>query len=76
MWWQEPVSKLKGIGPKKALEFANINVETIGDLLNHFPRQGCYLDYSHILLCCLLLVFLFYLKSNRQQIYKFILYNE
>ena len=48
MWWQEPVSKLKGIGPKKALEFANINVETIGDLLNHFPRQGCYLDYSHI----------------------------
>ena len=48
MWWQEPVSKLKGIGPKKALEFENINVVTIGDLLNHFPRQGCYLDYSHI----------------------------
>ena len=48
MWWQEPVTKLKGIGPKKALEFENINVVTIGDLLNHFPRQGCYLDYSHI----------------------------
>lgn len=48
MWWQEPVTRLKGIGPKKALEFENINVVTIGDLLNHFPRQGCYLDYSHI----------------------------
>lgn len=48
MWWQEPVTRLKGIGPKKALEFENINVSTIGDLLNHFPRQGCYLDYSHI----------------------------
>ena len=48
MWWQEPVHRLKGIGPKKALEFENINVVTIGDLLNHFPRQGCYLDYSHI----------------------------
>lgn len=48
MWWQEPVTRLKGIGPQKALEFENINVATIGDLLNHFPRQGCYLDYSHI----------------------------
>lgn len=48
MWWQEPVTRLKGIGPQKALEFENINVVTIGDLLNHFPRQGCYLDYSHI----------------------------
>lgn len=48
MWWQEPVTRLKGIGPKKALEFENINVATIGDLLNHFPRQGSYLDYSHI----------------------------
>lgn len=48
MWWQEPVTRLKGIRPKKALEFENINVVTIGDLLNHFPRQGCYLDYSHI----------------------------
>ena len=26
MWWQEPVTRLKGIGPKKALEFENINV--------------------------------------------------
>lgn len=40
MWWQEPVTRLKGIGPKKALEFENINVVTIGDLLNHFPRPG------------------------------------
>jgi ATP-dependent DNA helicase RecG len=48
MWWQEPVSKLKGIGPKKAQEFSNLNIETIGDLLNHYPRQDCYLDYSHV----------------------------
>lgn len=48
MWWQEPLTKLKGIGPKKAEEFQSIEVETIGDLLNHFPRQGCYLDYSHV----------------------------
>lgn len=48
MWWQEPITKLKGIGPKKALEFENLNIQTIGDLLNHFPRQGCYLDYSHV----------------------------
>lgn len=39
MWWQEPVTRLKGIGPKKALEFENINVVTIGDLLNHFPGR-------------------------------------
>lgn len=48
MWWQEPLTKLKGIGPKKAQEFQSIEVETIGDLLNHYPRQGCYLDYSHV----------------------------
>jgi ATP-dependent DNA helicase RecG len=48
MWWKEPVSSLKGIGPKKAQEFANLNIMTVGDLLNHYPRQGCYLDYSRV----------------------------
>lgn len=48
MWWQEPITKLKGIGPKKAEDFQNLNIETIGDLLNTFPRQGCYLDYSRL----------------------------
>ncbi len=48
MWWQEPITKLKGVGPKKAEDFANLNIITIGDLLNRFPRQDCYLDYSHL----------------------------
>ncbi len=48
MWWQEPITKLKGVGPKRAEDFANLNINTIGDLLNRFPRQDCYLDYSHL----------------------------
>jgi len=48
MWWHEPITALKGIGPKKTADFANLNIITIGDLLNRFPRQGCYMDYSHI----------------------------
>ncbi len=48
MWWKEPVTSLKGIGPKKAQDFKTLNIETVGDLLNHYPRQGCYLDYSQI----------------------------
>ena len=46
MWWQEPVTKLKGIGPKKAADFANLNVFTIGDLLNRYPRA--YVDQSKV----------------------------
>lgn len=49
MWWQEPITTLKGIGPKKAADFFNLNITTIGDLLNTFPRQGSYLDYSQLL---------------------------
>jgi len=48
MWWHEPLTALKGIGPKKMADFLNLNIKTIGDLLNRFPRQGCYLDYSHL----------------------------
>lgn len=36
-WWKKPVSSLKGIGPKKAIEFEGLGIVTIGDLLNHFP---------------------------------------
>ena len=39
----EPITALKGIGPKKKADFANLNIITIGDLLNRFPRQGCYM---------------------------------
>ena len=48
MWWHEPLTALKGIGAKKAADFSNLNIRTIGDLLNRFPRQDCYLDYSHL----------------------------
>ena len=33
---------------KKALEFQKLNIETIGDLLNRFPRMDSYLDYSKV----------------------------
>ena len=46
MWWQDPVTKLKGIGPKKAADFANLNIITIGDLLNRYPRT--YVDQSKV----------------------------
>lgn len=46
MWWQEPITKLKGIGPKKAADFANLSIFTIGDLLNRYPRT--YVDQSKV----------------------------
>lgn len=46
MWWREPITKLKGIGAKKAADFANMNIVTVGDLLNNYPRT--YIDQSKI----------------------------
>lgn len=46
MWWKKPITVLKGIGPKKAQDLALLNIYTVGDLLNYFPRQNAYLDYS------------------------------
>ena len=34
----DPVTILKGIGPTKAKQFANLNIHTLGDLICHFPR--------------------------------------
>ena len=34
----DPVTILKGIGPTKAKQFANLNIFTLGDLICHFPR--------------------------------------
>ena len=34
----DPVTILKGIGPTKAKQFANLNIYTLGDLICHFPR--------------------------------------
>ena len=34
----DPITMLKGIGPTKAKQFANLNIVTLGDLICHFPR--------------------------------------
>ena len=46
MWWQQPVTFLKGIGPKKAEELAKVGIFTVGDLLEYYPRQEAYIDYG------------------------------
>ena len=48
MWWQEPVTFLKGIGPKTAVELAAVGVFTVGDLLEYYPRQEAYIDYGNL----------------------------
>lgn len=48
MWWKEAVTTLKGIGAKKAAMLAELNINTVGDLLEFYPRQGAYLDYAHL----------------------------
>lgn len=48
MWWQEKLTTIKGIGPKKAADFAALNIFTLGDLLEYYPRQDSYLDYSQL----------------------------
>ena len=48
MWWKESVTSLKGIGSKKAAELANLNINTVGDLLEFYPRQGAYLDLAQL----------------------------
>jgi ATP-dependent DNA helicase RecG len=37
-----PVQFLKGVGPAKAEAFAQLGVETIGDLLEYFPRDWVF----------------------------------
>ena len=34
----DPITMLKGIGPAKAKQFANLNIFTLQDLICHFPR--------------------------------------
>ncbi len=34
----DPVTILKGVGPTRAKQFANLNIFTLGDLICHFPR--------------------------------------
>jgi len=37
-----PVQFLKGVGPAKAKTFAQLGVETVGDLLEYFPRDWVF----------------------------------
>ena len=34
----DPITILKGVGPAKAKQFAQLNIFTLGDLICHFPR--------------------------------------
>jgi len=43
----DPVSILRGVGPAKAKQFANLNIFTLRDLICHFPRG--YEDRTKIL---------------------------
>ena len=48
MWWKEPVTSIRGIGNKKAADLAALNIYTVGDLLEHYPRQDSYTDFSKV----------------------------
>ena len=41
-----PITAIKGLGPRRVAGFAESGIETVGDLLYHFPRR--YLDRSTI----------------------------
>ncbi|MHC4103648.1 MAG: ATP-dependent DNA helicase RecG [Planctomycetota bacterium] len=41
-----PVRYLKGVGPARAKTFAQLGVETVGDLLEYFPRDWNFLPES------------------------------
>ena len=43
----DPITILKGIGPTKAKQFADLNIFTLGDLICHFPRA--YEDRTKLL---------------------------
>ncbi|MCZ0755348.1 ATP-dependent DNA helicase RecG [Anoxybacillus sp. J5B_2022] len=42
--WQQPVTQIKGIGEETSEAFREMGIETIGDLLTHFPFR--YEDYE------------------------------
>ncbi len=48
MWWKDPVTALKGIGKKKEADLERLEIRTLGDLLNYYPRQDAYIDYSKL----------------------------
>ncbi|MBQ8417740.1 MAG: ATP-dependent DNA helicase RecG [Phascolarctobacterium sp.] len=48
MWWKEPVTSIRGVGNKKAADLAALNIHTVGDLLEYYPRQEAYTDFSRL----------------------------
>ena len=48
MWWKEPTTSIRGVGKKKAADLTALNIDTVGDLLEHYPRQESYLDFSKL----------------------------
>ncbi len=41
-----PLSRIVGIGPRFLIKFKKLNIETVGDLLYHFPSR--YEDFSEV----------------------------
>jgi ATP-dependent DNA helicase RecG len=37
--WESPVQFLKSVGPARARSLARLGIETVGDLLGHYPRR-------------------------------------
>ena len=48
MWWKEPTTSIRGVGKKKAADLTALNINTVGDLLEHYPRQESYMDFSKL----------------------------
>ena len=46
----DPITILKGVGPTRAKQFANLNIFTLRDLICHFPRG--YEDRTRLLTIC------------------------
>ena len=46
----DPVTLLKGVGPSRAKQFAALNIETLEDLICHFPRA--YEDRTKLIPIC------------------------
>lgn len=44
--WDEPLERVKGVGPKRAQLFARLGVSTVGDLLYLLPRR--YIDMAQL----------------------------
>jgi ATP-dependent DNA helicase RecG len=38
-WWSQPLQFVRGVGPRRAAEFARVGLTTVEDLLLRFPRR-------------------------------------